>query len=906
MNMIATWALCVGLATGQVGPTTGAEPPLDDAAVTRLVAQLGADKLIERDEAMLRLWRAGVAIEPALQRATTSSDTEIRFRARAILDRFQYGIFVDTSPEVVALIQRFRAGDPQSRQEVLKLLGERQQFDTLLALIRTENDENQRRAWFQIFLQEPTGIISQLVLADRLGEVERLLESAGSSPEAALVWASFLATSGELESRIARYRDKAAGGDVTASRLLAYLLRASGDLPGAYDAAERAGDKPLQRALAYERGDWGTVARLHDQGIVDPPMPLLNSRGITGPNRQIELLGYSAAFHRLAGNGEQFRAQVAAIKKLAENNPKNTSLAWYCAESLLINDLTEDALELMKVGNPVARFDLLCYQHRYDDAFAWANWKPGVEVNDAWFDALPAIVINAGTARQNRFRLAVYLTRAIHHLGFKEDARRLLSYLVELAQQTQPAKHQTSADPMWVLLGTTELRMGLKEAGYEHLGKVLGGGEQYHYLRNIFGSRAGEAEAWFRYLLVSEKQPTPGQILLQIDRRLAWSRDVSTDTADLEKVVAGIADVVKDLDAGLQGTIRLGLASTCLIRKRPDLARQLLAPVVDKAPGAKLRWAETLFEQKQWAEASAAYEVAWQAERQQLAALWLSGYCAIQAGQKEQGEKRQRQADSLALTGVARHGLAAALAARGLAAEAREQWERLVRTGPFEHLELNEGARFLADAVQGAEPRRAADLWERHMLANLRIFYSFLEYESYVRYPWQIHKARAQAALADEDLPRAQRELDAATALAPNDVRLVEHLAMFFDQARQAEIMNRLFERTAGHFEQMIEKFPNGPEFHNNLAWMSARSHRRLEDARKWSERATQLAPDEPNYLDTLAEVHFHLGNRDEAIRHSRRCLELAPRDATLRKQAERFAKAPLPVGPVTALVDEE
>ena len=87
---------------------------------------------------------------------------------------------------------------------------------------------------------------------------------------------------------------------------------------------------------------------------------------------------------------------------------------------------------------------------------------------------------------------------------------------------------------------------------------------------------------------------------------------------------------------------------------------------------------------------------------------------------------------------------------------------------------------------------------------------------------------------------------------------------------------------------------------------MSARSHRQLDRARQWAERATELAPEEPNYLDTLAEVHFHQGNRDEAVRRSKRCLELAPRLETFHKQFERFSKAPLPTGPVTTAVGEE
>ena len=101
-----------------------AEVPSDEA-VERATKQLGARSFAERQQASEFLWSAGPRAEARLREAAAGRDPEVRLRARAILERFRYGILTDTPAETVDLINRFRFGDGNARREAMRLLVER-------------------------------------------------------------------------------------------------------------------------------------------------------------------------------------------------------------------------------------------------------------------------------------------------------------------------------------------------------------------------------------------------------------------------------------------------------------------------------------------------------------------------------------------------------------------------------------------------------------------------------------------------------------------------------------------------------------------------------------------------------------------------------------------------------------
>ncbi|HEX8325121.1 MAG TPA: hypothetical protein VF595_14550 [Tepidisphaeraceae bacterium] len=99
----------------------------------------------------------------------------------------------------------------------------------------------------------------------------------------------------------------------------------------------------------------------------------------------------------------------------------------------------------------------------------------------------------------------------------------------------------------------------------------------------------------------------------------------------------------------------------------------------------------------------------------------------------------------------------------------------------------------------------------------------------------------------------------------------------------------RVFDRS----KRQLDESPDEAVYYNDLAWLCARSDRRLPDALRWATKAVEMSPDESAFLDTLAEAKFRSGQVQEAIDLEIKALANDPDDADfMRKQLDRFRAA--------------
>ncbi len=84
----------------------------------------------------------------------------------------------------------------------------------------------------------------------------------------------------------------------------------------------------------------------------------------------------------------------------------------------------------------------------------------------------------------------------------------------------------------------------------------------------------------------------------------------------------------------------------------------------------------------------------------------------------------------------------------------------------------------------------------------------------------------------------------------------------------------------------------DAPEVYNALAWEFALQKAYPEETLKAAKRALELAPDDPNIMDTYAEALYAAGRYAEAVQWEKRALEKEPDNAFFRSQLEKFQKA--------------
>jgi len=120
----------------------------------------------------------------------------------------------------------------------------------------------------------------------------------------------------------------------------------------------------------------------------------------------------------------------------------------------------------------------------------------------------------------------------------------------------------------------------------------------------------------------------------------------------------------------------------------------------------------------------------------------------------------------------------------------------------------------------------------------------------------------------------------------------------FFPALRKAGLLKEhdaWFLDSWNRIEAVIARYPDCDNTRNTAAWFAARAVRKLDAAEQHLRRALAANPNQPAYLDTMAEIQFARGKRAKAIEWSLRAVNFAPEDTLLRRQHERFRSAPIP-----------
>lgn len=120
------------------------------------------------------------------------------------------------------------------------------------------------------------------------------------------------------------------------------------------------------------------------------------------------------------------------------------------------------------------------------------------------------------------------------------------------------------------------------------------------------------------------------------------------------------------------------------------------------------------------------------------------------------------------------------------------------------------------------------------------------------------------------------------------------HLAMAaeYEAAGRSDLARAERERVHETLVDVLARGERDADLLNGLAWSCAVNGLHLPDALKAAERAAALSPRSGDILDTLAEVHFRMGNTKRAIEVGRRALALDAANPYLKSQLEKFERS--------------
>ncbi|MCA9161789.1 MAG: hypothetical protein KDA62_02375 [Planctomycetales bacterium] len=873
MNSAATLALLASLFVNQ---TTTTEAP-NETKIEQAIQQLSDRDFATRQAATVLLWEAGKDAAAALERAAGSSDREVAYRVRQILDKFKYGIFADTPPEVVRLINQYRDGDINIRREVLSQLQQRDALETVMTLLEAEPNEEFRQQLTTQLLRDVEKVVPRLILEQQYDRVQQLLRLGANTDDGMALYTTYLLLRKEAEPRIAELQRRADRNELEPrdAKLLAHLLRATGQLSAAKEAAETAGLDGLRKSVLFDLGEWSELSRIED----DPAaIAALSTYAL------IERLGFVAAYYRLAGNEAKFAATIDRMRELSDND----ALRWHVAEALIINGRFDDGQQLMSKANESTAFRLLMAQARYREAFALIGLANTQADRSVWLEQMIKDVQSTDKPKRDRFEAGLQAARALARVGLSDEAQRFFRDLGDAVKEDEDGHKQRLRS----LIGV-ESKSGQRDLALSHAAFALAQTANTYALSAAYPEHYQPASLWWEFLTHEFKSEQRTDTLARIDR-LIYARGGKMPNEELDALADAGKRFGETLDNDKRAKWLYEIADTYLRHGHAELGEQRLREAAELSNEAAVKLGDLAAERDEWPAARDWYGKAWDRDKTQFLAFYLQGQMMRKTGDDAAGQRQCETAELLPLSQQSRRTFAQGLQDRGYKDDAIRNWQVLVRTGDMHNWYTNDAAKQIGNLVSKQDPSRAVDGWRRLLLSALKTSSSFTEAEGYLQLPQLIHKVQARTLLAAGKNEAALAELKLAHAALPGGIQLAEDLFHQFDAAGMREAIDPLFNQTYSLYVELCEDYPETASHHNNLAWLAARCDRQLDAALTHAEQAVKLAPESMAYLDTLAEVHFRRGDTSQAIELAEKCLAAEPNNTHFQTQLKRFRGEPV------------
>lgn len=894
--------MLTGCSAWMVSAATGAETPpsavpvpdpADQAAtasaakpVDELIRDLADPKFRTREYASRGLWTIGEAALGPLKEAARAKDPEQAFRARELLRKIQLFITPDTDAEVIAIVERYEKAPLSEKVTLFSQLHQKRAWRQMLKLYASETDG---QVQMQIQAQGAIEGIPVTAARECLGRgdaagAREYLEMAPADAPGLLSLAEFHRTQGTLEQELQRAK-KLEGRQGAAWRLA--LFRASGNLDAARDAATEAGEPAISAALSVLLGDplpWiRRETRENDPGGVRTLYTELAAKRWQGSNLRpsdleplVKALGHRNRVERNAATG--------ALILLAEAGP---------AEKVIVRNV------------PLKAFSYFESQERIPEAIKvlglnpekpdYENWvRERVEKLTGSLDELDEDSELAGS--DELIALAGFLerrglhetceaafTRPLENLAGKDEEiflDLLSSLFIDVNQGVAPGFASKFA-ATWA--GQDDIRWDdLISAIFSEREEMI---SFWLWLEEL-DPKTTRAERLDAMLALCGLGTDPGR-LKEKWSSLAWAALEHAPKEKRPQILAKMMFLV-NLSSDADATLKLWDVL-------PEENRNLFFwQAVIRNLSAAERWQEASDYYLKIIENIARLNIEPQPE-------WHAGAAASlrHAGRPDEAAKHDAIVEKIAL---GRDAMAIAEAYAYC-----HDYERATRWWTLAALQADPDSEHFGEALEKLEGlfleqgrwKEAAAIAEAQArnFVGVDVTTSFDLMLSARTFRLNSDMARAFSRLK-EDRAGSVVLLENCFRLFPADASLADY---FFPGLRKVGLIKEhdAWFRTAwDRIMAIVDEFPEADNSSNSAGWLAARAQRKLDEAETLLEKSLSLKPDQPAYLDTMAEIQFAKGNRAKALEWSARAINFYPNSGdseVFRRQHERFRTAPLP-----------
>ena len=896
------------VAVAQANSATSVEKETAKDEIEKLILQLGSSSYSVRQLATERLWLFGNDAKPALEKASQAGNSEVAKRANDILGVLEMGVDFRTKPGIAKMVLDFQTSETEGRLAIVRRLVKQEKLKLTFDLLERVKDIP---AQFQLYSEsiDIQSLLGKLAIEDRWEEFEMIVAHPITFEHYRSAGVLFHKLNGTLDSVIEPLKNaikekEKAGKKIESIELM--KLIAICKFKGDFELAEFYANKikePDQRfavlnLMILEQGDWKRIAE--KMVSVDEVVKPEDGKIVVSPAQRAVVYRFLGDNRRYDETIDKLKTKLVGLEKdKNESAAKNlrarlTEIGAACQDWELVEPNIDES-------EKYRAFQTYMALNRNKKAFEMIGLGDTVEQRSVWFKR-SLRKINSLSKKITRLReqhadlrettaelqelwtISFQVCSVLGGLGLTDEA--VLHY-----QTLYAANGDSQIEESWrfrIVAGLIQLER--YDEAWKLIGETITRKELRELDNQLFPNKISSAYYWLSNL-----------------------QDRYPNAVTRLKVVAGILN--SPIGTTPDFNLELELAS---MRSKPSLNSRGRVDYEfsqvykyhgdEEASRLHLQMAEELGDRSAKRVAALAatvgddpkvvidyYEKIWRdnVSRSSMSfapVLAAEGFAA--KGENKKATLRMCLAYVQWMTSYRNSGTISSF----------ETLEKLNLIADFLKLDVyalagdqvsNERNRFkMSESLLDADP--AVNLIGRQMkmFNDLSTEFSGAKtIETWAEEGKQINILLAKQLVRQKNFDEAVQVVLRANEFSPGDPSLVEEVVPDLDAAGATAQADELFEAVTEFYFDLIQKYPDSSLHRNNYAWACACAKRRMEHMKRHSSLAVAERPNSPTYLDTLAEIHFLLGDSERAIELSKRCIELNPTRKYYQDQVKRFSK---------------